>query len=42
MKQYRAEQKKELDLATLQNDVSGLKSELDEIKSLLLTLTKQS
>ena len=40
MKQHRAGLKKENDFTTLQNDVSGLKSELDEIKSLLLTLTK--
>ncbi len=35
-----AEKAKEKKISTLQNDVSELKSELGEIKSLLLTLAK--
>ncbi len=36
----KAEKAKEKQMDTLQNEVSGLKSELGEIKSLLLTLAK--
>lgn len=42
MASYRAEQRKKEDFETLQNDVSGLKSEIGEIKSLLLTLADKS
>ena len=41
MKGYRAEQQKQKDFVALQNDVSGLKSDIGEIKSLLLTLADQ-
>ena len=37
---WQAEKAKEKQMDTLQNEVSGLKSELGEIKSLLLTLAK--
>ena len=40
MKAYRAQQQKEKQVETLQNDVSALKSELGDIKSLLLTLVQ--
>ena len=40
MKAYNAEQKKEKQIETLQNEVSGLKSEMSDIKSLLLTLVQ--
>jgi hypothetical protein len=40
MKAYRAQQEKEKQVETLQNDVSALKSELGDIKSLLLTLVQ--
>lgn len=42
MKSYHAEKRKEDEFKALQNDVSGLKSELDDIKSLLLTLVNQN
>jgi hypothetical protein len=38
MKGYRAEQRKEKDFGSLQNEVSELKSEMSEIKALLLQL----
>jgi len=37
----KAEKAKEKQIDTLQNEVSGLKSELGEIKSLLLTLANK-
>ncbi len=40
MKSYRAAQKKEKDIKTLQNEVSELKSDMSDIKSLLLTLVQ--
>lgn len=40
MKAYRAEQAKEKEFQTLQGDVSVLKSEMSDIKSLLLTLVQ--
>ncbi len=42
MAAHRAEQKKKEEFQTLQNDVSGLKSDMSEIKSLLLTLADKS
>ena len=42
MKAYRGRQKKDKDFATLQTEVSELKSEMSEIKSLLLTLVQKS
>ena len=42
MKQYRASQQKEKMVETLQTEVSELKSELGDIKSLLLTLVQNS
>tara|TARA_B100001250_G_scaffold7359_1_gene6183 strand:- start:1865 stop:2086 length:222 start_codon:yes stop_codon:yes gene_type:complete len=42
MAAYKAEQKEKEEFQTLQNDVSGLKSEIGEIKSLLLTLADKS
>tara|TARA_B100001113_G_scaffold301541_1_gene260633 strand:+ start:564 stop:785 length:222 start_codon:yes stop_codon:yes gene_type:complete len=42
MKGYRAEQKKRKEFVALQNDVSALKSDMSEIKSLLLTLADKS
>jgi hypothetical protein len=40
MAAYRAKQKEEEEKKALQNDVSQLKSEMGEIKSLLLTLVQ--
>ena len=40
MKGYRAEQRKEKDFGSLQNEVSELKSEMSDIKALLLTLVQ--
>jgi hypothetical protein len=40
MKSYRADQKEKEDFEALQNDVSALKSEMGDIKSLLLTLVQ--
>ena len=42
MRSYRARKRKDRDFDTLQNEVSELKSELGDIKSLLLTLVKNS
>lgn len=42
MKSYLEEKRKEEEMKALQNDVSGLKSELGDIKSLLLTLVNQN
>ena len=41
MKAYRADLKEKEDFEALQNDVSTLKSELGDIKSLLLTLVQK-
>ena len=41
MRNYRARKTKEQDFDTLQNEVSELKSELGDIKSLLLTLVQK-
>ena len=41
MKGYSSELEKEKQMVALQNDVSGLKSELGEIKTLLLTLANK-
>ena len=41
MKSYRASQKKEEDFKSLQNEVSELKSDMSDIKSLLLTLVQE-
>lgn len=41
MKAYRASQKKEEDFKSLQNEVSELKSDMSDIKSLLLTLVQE-
>lgn len=38
MKGYRADKRKEKDFGSLQNEVSELKSEMSEIKALLLQL----
>jgi hypothetical protein len=40
MKAYRASQQKEEDFKSLQNEVSELKSDMSDIKSLLLTLVQ--
>ena len=40
MKAYHADQKGKVDFEALQNDVSALKSEMGDIKSLLLTLVQ--
>ena len=40
MKSYRASQQKEEDFKSLQNEVSELKSDMSDIKSLLLTLVQ--
>ena len=40
MKRYKADQIKDLEYRALQNDVSELKSEMSDIKSLLLTLVQ--
>lgn len=42
MKAYQAEKKAEEDFTTLQNEVNGLKSDMSEIKSLLLTLVQKT
>ena len=42
MKSYHADLKEKEDFEALQNDVSALKSELGDIKSLLLTLVQNS
>jgi hypothetical protein len=42
MKKYRAGLEKEQRMETLQNEVSELKSEMGDIKSLLLTLVQNS
>ena len=42
MKAYQAEKKAKEDFFTLQNEVNGLKSDMSEIKSLLLTLVQKS
>jgi len=41
MSAHRAEQKKEYEFKTLQKEVSELKSDMGDIKSLLLTLVQQ-
>ena len=41
MKAYQAEKKAKEDFTTLQNEVNGLKSDMSEIKSLLLTLVQK-
>lgn len=40
MKSYRADQQKQQQFETLQNEVSELKSDMSDIKSLLLTLVQ--
>ena len=40
MKAYRAEESKRLEMQALQNDVSGLKAGMSDIKSLLLTIVQ--
>ena len=42
MAAYRADLKEKEDFKALQNDVYSLKSDMSEIKSLLLTLAKNS
>jgi len=42
MKGYRADQEKEKQMETLQTEVSELKSDMSEIKSLLLTLVQKN
>ena len=42
MKAYQAEEKAKEDFTTLQNEVNGLKSDMSEIKSLLLTLVQKT
>lgn len=42
MKAYKGRQQKEKDFETLQTEVSELKSDMSEIKSLLLTLVQKS
>ena len=42
MRARKAEEAKKLEFEALQNDVSGLKSDMSEIKSLLLTLADKS
>lgn len=42
MRGHAAEQKEKEEFQTLQNDVSALKSELGDIKSLLLTLVQKN
>ena len=42
MKAYQAEKKAKEDFSTLQNEVNGLKSDMSEIKSLLLTLVQKT
>jgi hypothetical protein len=40
MMSVKSDEKKRLEMEALQNDVSGLKSEIGEIKSLILTLVQ--
>ena len=42
MSQYKIEQKEKEKMQALQNDVSVLKSDMSEIKSLLLTLANKN
>ena len=42
MKAYQAEKKAKEDFTTLQNEVNWLKSDMSEIKSLLLTLVQKT
>ena len=42
MKAYQAEKKAKEDFSTLQKEVDGLKSDMSEIKSLLLTLVQKT
>lgn len=42
MRAQEAQKKKKLEFEALQNEVSGLKSELGDIKSLLLTLVQSN
>jgi|TARA_Y100000287_G_C14124996_1_gene306853 predicted solute-binding protein len=42
MMSHAANKKREVDFKTLQNEVSELKSDMSEIKSLLLTLVQKS
>jgi hypothetical protein len=42
MRNYRARKQKDRDFDTLQNEVSELKSDMSEIKSLLLTLVQKN
>ena len=42
MKAYQAEKRAKEDFSTLQNEVNGLKSDMSEIKSLLLTLVQKT
>ena len=42
MKAYQAEKKAKEDFTTLQNEVNGLKSDMSDIKSLLLTLVQKT
>lgn len=42
MKSYYADQRKKKDFETLQNEVSELKSDMSDIKSLLLTLVQNN
>ena len=42
MKAYQAEKRAKEDFSTLQNEVNGLKSDMSEKKSLLLTLVQKS
>ena len=42
MRAHAAKKKAEKDFSTLQKEVDGLKSDMSEIKSLLLTLAKNS
>lgn len=42
MRGYTSEQKEKEEFQTLQNDVSALKSELGDIKTLLLTLVQKN
>ena len=42
MKAYQAEKKAKQDFSALQNEVNGFKSDMSEIKSLLLTLVQKT
>jgi len=42
IKAHQASKKAKADFSTLQNEVNGLKSDMSEIKSLLLTLVQKS